>query len=96
MCPGQYFKASLESGLGPHHPIVTAVTVFVLSVGGTVKAPGLLSGHEEEGKQALKVIKGQEHVKEVLRLGKKESRAEMEERRIDVFLAHKFNFLTSY
>ena len=30
-----------------------------------------------------------------MRLGK-ESRAEMEERRIDVFLAHKFNFLTRF
>ena len=58
MCPGQYFKASLEPGLGHRHPIVIAVIVFVLSVGGNVKAPGLLSGHEEEGKQALKVIKG--------------------------------------
>ena len=50
MCPGQYFKASLEPGLGHRHPIVIAVTVFVSSVGGNVKAPGLLSGHEEESK----------------------------------------------
>ena len=44
--------------MGHCHPTVIALTVFALSVGGNVKAPGLLSGHEEEGEQELKVIKG--------------------------------------